>query len=914
MKLFVLCALIGVLASPAYLQTKKTPAKTPRPSATPKKQASDKPEWDRVTAIADRGERIEALEKFVSSFPKSSHLTGAKGLIAATRVEAGNDDLAANNIDGAITEFKAAVDAVPTPVVQGFWDAGLSKIPANLYFRDRREAALDIAKTLELKATPNSTQLLSLATFYLTIEDGADAKRIADAVIAIEPISPAAYRIVGFAERMQFRLDDSATAFARAMELDPESTDAKMGLAEMKRALGKPDEALTLYEAVIAKDPENAAARTGHVLALFDADRRPDAEAEMAKLLEQNPGNFLLLGNAAYWYAAHNDGAKAVEFAQKAIGVEPRFIWSHIALARGLLLGHRADDAEKELLSARTYGNFPTLEYELAATRLEAGYYREAAEGLSLSFTIKDGQLSTALGGRVPRESKSFIQLLEDERRASIFAPTAADDADTAQHLAALLELKLALDAPQPDEKNISAAADDFVKGEDGMQAYRQIYAASAMVEKKVALQKAADLAKGAVSGIDAALAAPSASTAVMANELYRPRAMAGTRGEYVNVPDVPRATLSSILRGRIEDLIGWSSYQSGTSDEAVVRLRRAVSVLPPDSAWWRTSTWHLGAALAASGKDPEALDMYIRSYKGSQPDAIRYSVIEALYRKLNGTSEGLIDKIGENPTEAIRTVTPTTPTEATPVSAATPAPMPTPDMVTAIPIATPSPSPSPQTQPTAAPEPTPTSTPVPDRGLPTSAAPMPSPSPLPISTPEPTPTATPIPEPSPEAAATPLPAPSPEATPVVLRETPPAQVVLTDVAAPKSSANFQAKTRELFPPVVITIPSAKGDKSAEQTPAEAPITPCIVTVSSDSLRLNRSGGTQAVVVGRDDNGDITGLEVAGTPEIVLRHEPVAGVASRAIFIVRAVTGKVGLYQVTFTLPCGSKTIDVSVH
>ena len=37
------------------------------------------------------------------------------------------------------------------------------------------------------------------------------------------------------------------------------------------------------------------------------------------------------------------------------------------------------------------------------------------------------------------------------------------------------------MNASQPEEKNITAAADDFVKGEDPMQAYRQIYAASAM-------------------------------------------------------------------------------------------------------------------------------------------------------------------------------------------------------------------------------------------------------------------------------------------------------------------------------------------------------------------------------------------------------------------------------------------------
>ncbi len=124
-----------------------------------------------------------------------------------------------------------------------FWDAGLSKIPANVYFRDHAPAAIEIAKLLEAKAGDNGAQLLSLTTFYLTIEDGADAKRIAEKVIAAEPASAPAYRMLGLADRMVFRLDDSASAFAKALEIEPASVEAKQGLAEMKRALGHADEA-----------------------------------------------------------------------------------------------------------------------------------------------------------------------------------------------------------------------------------------------------------------------------------------------------------------------------------------------------------------------------------------------------------------------------------------------------------------------------------------------------------------------------------------------------------------------------------------------------------------------------------------------------------------------------------------------
>src|SRR5690606_3523070 len=86
--------------------------------------------------------------------------------------------------------------------------------------------------------------------------------------------------------------------------------------------------------------------------------------------------------------------------------------------------------AEKVLIAARRYANLPTLEFEIAAARYKAGFYREAAEELSKSFEIEDGKISTLLGRRIERESDSFAELVGNERRASIFEPTPAISAE----------------------------------------------------------------------------------------------------------------------------------------------------------------------------------------------------------------------------------------------------------------------------------------------------------------------------------------------------------------------------------------------------------------------------------------------------------------------------------------------------
>ena len=73
----------------------------------------------------------------------------------------------------------------------------------------------------------------------------------------------------------------------------------------------------------------------------------------------------------------------------------------------------------------------------------------------------------------------------------------------------------------------------------------------------------------------------------------------------------------------------------------------------------WRSSMWHLGAALEADGKGDQALLYYIKSYVAGTPDIVRRSVIENLYKKVNGTLDGLDDKIGGRFSSAAPTPTP---------------------------------------------------------------------------------------------------------------------------------------------------------------------------------------------------------------------------------------------------------------
>jgi hypothetical protein len=213
--------------------------------------------------------------------------------------------------------------------------------------------------------------------------------------------------------------------------------------------------------------------------------------------------------------------------------------------------------------------------------------------------------------------------------------------------LKGLLALGLALKREDVKEAQVVAAVKDFTAGDDVMRSYRQLYAASRLVARGVALPLVLELTDAATAGIEVALTVPTATIAVQADELRSIRAQAIASGGTPAIAEAPRYVLSNILRGRLEDLAGMALFNQDKITEALVRLRRAVSVLPEGTPASQVALWHLGTALSSSGNQQEALTYYYKSYKSGAPDAGRRAVIEALYRKVNGSLDGLDEKIG---------------------------------------------------------------------------------------------------------------------------------------------------------------------------------------------------------------------------------------------------------------------------
>src|SRR6185295_14311428 len=198
-----------------------------------------------------------------------------------------------------------------------------------------------------------------------------------------------------------------------------------------------------------------------------------------------------------------------------------------------------------------------------------------------------------------------------------------------------------------------------FAAGDDDARVHRELYAASRLLQKGVGFQAAYELAEAARQSADAGLTVPELTVVIQADELRSIRAQAIAQGGTPDIPEAPRNVLSNLMRGRIEDTSGWALLNQDKLDEAVEHLQRAVAILPDGTPAARASLWHLGVALERQDKKAEALASYIKSYNSGDPDPVRRTLIEQLYRKVNGSLDGLDERIGPGFSAAANTPTP---------------------------------------------------------------------------------------------------------------------------------------------------------------------------------------------------------------------------------------------------------------
>src|SRR5947209_10007844 len=258
---------------PQGAKAKPTPGKSK--AATPKAAGENGPkaELDEIVKLG-AAERVERLQAFVKANPNSPSLLRAQELLTSARAALGDERLRGGDRAAGVELFRTAVAEAPQAMSDKLFAGVVSQLPANLYMLGKRDAAMELARAVESRAAGSAQRLLFVASFYLGVEQPDEAARVAESALALQPDLAAAHQTLGTAYRYSLRLDDAASEFTRAHELDPNSASARRILAELRRATGKPEEALALYREQLASEPQDANARTGLVLSLFDAGDR----------------------------------------------------------------------------------------------------------------------------------------------------------------------------------------------------------------------------------------------------------------------------------------------------------------------------------------------------------------------------------------------------------------------------------------------------------------------------------------------------------------------------------------------------------------------------------------------------------------------------------------------------------------
>ncbi len=109
--------------------------------------------------------------------------------------------------------------------------------------------------------------------------------------------------------------------------------------------LGRHGDALAELAPLLADDPHHLAAGCLAAHALFELDRAPEALTVLHGVAHQWPYSGLVLEGLARGYSILGEHARAIDFAQRAVAVEPGRSSRHQQLARTLLAAGRRDEA-----------------------------------------------------------------------------------------------------------------------------------------------------------------------------------------------------------------------------------------------------------------------------------------------------------------------------------------------------------------------------------------------------------------------------------------------------------------------------------------------------------------------------------------------------------------------------------------
>ncbi len=653
---------------PKKTPPKKTAKTTARPAAaTPKETPAAA--LERARNAAAQNERIALLEKFLVAHRNSAEEAEAREMLIRDYALRGEQYLREGNPQRATRDFKAAFRFIPAPITDRWFGQFIFPMPVAMNAFGFRPESAALMRSFEGRFAGDANRLIQIGFFYIQIEAPLEAVRVLEGVVKSAPDDHRAHNALGTAYLINLRLDEAALEFERAIEINPRDEFANLNLANLARSVGDHQRAVRFYRQQLAAKREDAEARAGLVISLLALGRDEEAEEEMKRAFELAPEDYRFPTQLAYYYTTRKKLQLARPLVERAARIAPRYAWAHIVKANIDALEGKYGDALSTIITAQTLGSFPTLNFELVKALMLVDGYDQALEVMGNAFAItEEGEFSTLLGGVLPARSPRMDLLLERERQASLFLnehPTTALQYRLAESLGRIEHyLKVAAgervalakksrragaDESQstsrprrvapPVEGELSAGSDAGLAGaqelmqaittfttlDDGRQPFRMVWAARKLTESSIALDAAAQLARRAIALADSATEPD---------------------GSMRDAPLLDRQGRRAVFLGRAYDALGWALFKKGEIRGAISNLTKSVDIYP-DNPERKGAMWRLAVAMEEGGDQQRALDLYIASYDPETPtSSSRKAQIESLYKKLNGSLNGLEDKL----------------------------------------------------------------------------------------------------------------------------------------------------------------------------------------------------------------------------------------------------------------------------
>lgn len=628
-----------------------TSLRAQEPSITP---ALPTGSLESIRSIEDPTARIAALQKFLKTNIIADQTLAARETLVASWAQLAETQLGENNIERASVDFQRALAALPEKITDRFFEETVIRIPLAASVRGYRNEAIGLARQLEKRFAKEQPRLAALGEFYMTVEAPVDALRALEAAAQLAQADARLHRALGAAYRMGLRLDEAVAEYQAAINLDAQERRAYFELANLYRALGAYPEAVKLYRQQLEIEQNHPPSLKGLALSLLAQGEEEQAAAALARARELRGGSeevtrdIYLQTQLAFHYLARNKMQLARAAADAALAIEPRYAWARIAAAEVDLAEGKYFDAERNLLAAARYANFSTLHFTLGKLYLAVEDFDTALEQFTKAFAYSAKDKFTAhLGGARDVQAEKLRELLAREHQAAIFlaeAPTSDEQFKIAEALVRLnywlREIKAMTEArtsAKPVRKSIvtnkemeelDRAALDFVEAENTRRSFRALYATQRLAQSGLATGLAVELAEQALSMAEAATEAD---------------------GSLRDYPNYDRQGRLRIFRGRALAAKGWALFKAGRNDEAATVLAEAVQAYGtlPES---KRAQWRLATVKEAVGEANAALDLYIAAYEPPESGAaidVNYTVLEALYRKLHGSTAGLAARLG---------------------------------------------------------------------------------------------------------------------------------------------------------------------------------------------------------------------------------------------------------------------------